>query len=82
MANDLYSDEPSLHVLELFHGPTLAFKDLGLQFIGSLFEYLLAKHNRKLSIIVATSGDTGTLIRVFNVFETMLTLLFCSFFQS
>jgi hypothetical protein len=48
-------------VAELFHGPTLAFKDLGLQFIGHMFEYLVRKRQRKLSIIVATSGDTGTL---------------------
>jgi threonine synthase len=48
-----------LDVAELFHGPTLAFKDLGLQFIGHMFEYLVRKRQRKLSIIVATSGDTG-----------------------
>lgn len=47
-------------VAELFHGPTLAFKDLGLQFIGHMFEYLVRKRQRKLSIIVATSGDTGS----------------------
>ena len=51
----------SLHVLELFHGPTFAFKDLGLQFIGSLFELLLQKKQKqsKMNILVATSGDTG-----------------------
>lgn len=46
-------------VAELFHGPTLAFKDLGLQFIGRLFEYLVRKRDRRLSVLVATSGDTG-----------------------
>ena len=47
-------------VLELFHGPTLAFKDVALQFLGNLFEELLEKENRKLNIIGATSGDTGS----------------------
>jgi len=49
----------SMAVVELFHGPTLAFKDLGLQFIGRLFEYLVGRRSRRLSILVATSGDTG-----------------------
>ena len=49
-----------LHILELFHGPTLAFKDIALQFLGNLFEYLLVKNNSKLNIIGATSGDTGS----------------------
>ncbi len=49
-----------LHILELFHGPTLAFKDIALQFLGNLFEYLLSKNNSILNIIGATSGDTGS----------------------
>lgn len=49
-----------LHILELFHGPTLAFKDIALQFLGNLFEYLLEKDNRSLNILGATSGDTGS----------------------
>ncbi len=49
-----------LHILELFHGPTLAFKDIALQFLGNLFEHLLVKNNSKLNIIGATSGDTGS----------------------
>ncbi len=49
-----------LHILELFHGPTLAFKDVALQFLGNLFEYLLAKDGSVLNIIGATSGDTGS----------------------
>ena len=49
-----------LHILELFHGPTLAFKDIALQFLGNLFEYLLNKNNSILNIIGATSGDTGS----------------------
>ncbi len=48
-----------LKLLELFHGPTLAFKDIAMQFIGNLYEYYLTKNNKKINIIVATSGDTG-----------------------
>lgn len=48
------------HILELFHGPTLAFKDIALQFLGNLFEYLLKKNNSVLNILGATSGDTGS----------------------
>jgi threonine synthase len=49
-----------MHVLELFHGPTLAFKDVALQFLGNLFEYVLAKTNAEMNIVAATSGDTGS----------------------
>ena len=49
-----------LHILELFHGPTLAFKDVALQFLGNLFEYLLAQNQSVLNILGATSGDTGS----------------------
>ncbi len=49
-----------LYIQELFHGPTLAFKDVALQFLGNLFEYLLQRENRSLNIIGATSGDTGS----------------------
>ena len=47
-------------VLELFHGPTLAFKDIALQLLGRLFEYTLAEQGRHLNILGATSGDTGS----------------------
>lgn len=47
------------YVLELFHGPTYAFKDIALQFLGNLFEYLLVKFQKKITILGATSGDTG-----------------------
>ena len=50
----------NLHILELFHGPTLAFKDVALQFLGNVFEYLLKKDNTVLNILGATSGDTGS----------------------
>lgn len=49
-----------LHILELFHGPTLAFKDVALQFLGNLFGYLLEKEDTVLNIVGATSGDTGS----------------------
>ena len=47
-------------LLELFHGPTLAFKDVALQLLGRLFEHFLAKNNDHLTIVGATSGDTGS----------------------
>ena len=47
------------YLLELYHGPTLAFKDIAMQLIGNFYEYYLQKNNRKINIIVATSGDTG-----------------------
>lgn len=49
-----------VHILELFHGPTLAFKDVALQFLGNVFEYLLAEDNSRMNILGATSGDTGS----------------------
>ncbi len=47
-------------ILELFHGPTLAFKDVALQFLGNVFEYLLKESGQKMNILGATSGDTGS----------------------
>jgi threonine synthase len=49
-----------LHLLQLSNGPTLAFKDMAMQMLGSLFEYALAKNNETLNILGATSGDTGS----------------------
>ncbi len=49
-----------LYILELFHGPTLAFKDIALQLLGNLFEYELKKSGGFMNIIGATSGDTGS----------------------
>jgi len=46
-------------VLELFHGPTLAFKDIAMQLLGNFYEYYLNNENEKINIVVATSGDTG-----------------------
>ncbi len=49
-----------LWILELFHGPTLAFKDFALQFLGRLLEHILEKRGQKVVILGATSGDTGS----------------------
>ena len=46
-------------ILELFHGPTLAFKDIAMQLLGNFYEYYLINENEKINIVVATSGDTG-----------------------
>ena len=52
--------EENLKVLELFHGPTLAFKDFALQLLGNLYEEQIKKSGREsLTILGATSGDTG-----------------------
>ncbi|RXZ78988.1 threonine synthase [Paenibacillaceae bacterium] len=48
-----------LYVLELFHGPTFAFKDVALQFLGELYSYVAKKYNETIHILGATSGDTG-----------------------
>jgi threonine synthase len=52
--------EGDLYLMELFHGPTLAFKDVALQFLGRLFDHVLEKSGKHLTIIGATSGDTGS----------------------
>jgi threonine synthase len=52
--------QDGVYILELFHGPTLAFKDVALQFLGNLFEYLLKERGEKMNILGATSGDTGS----------------------
>lgn len=61
-------EQNNLHLLELFHGPTFAFKDVALQLLGNLFEYFLVRKNKSktgtdrhhLTVIGATSGDTGS----------------------
>ncbi|MET0220476.1 MAG: threonine synthase [Tardiphaga sp.] len=50
---------PNQFVLELFHGPTLAFKDVAMQLIARLMDHVLAKRDQRTTIVVATSGDTG-----------------------
>ena len=60
--------QDNIHLLELFHGPTFAFKDVALQFLGNLFEYFLIRRNAgkegrdryHLTVVGATSGDTGS----------------------
>ncbi len=52
--------EPGLFLLDLSNGPSLAFKDIALQLIGNLFEYVLEKHGKRLNVVGATSGDTGS----------------------
>jgi threonine synthase len=52
--------EPGLHLLHLSNGPTLAFKDIALSLLGNLFEYALRGGDRRLNILGATSGDTGS----------------------
>ena len=47
-------------VLELFHGPTLAFKDFALQMLGRLLDYSLSQSGERIAIMGATSGDTGS----------------------
>ena len=50
---------PNEYLLELFHGPTLAFKDVALQLVGKLFDHVLTQRNERVMIVGATSGDTG-----------------------
>ena len=52
--------DDGLFALELFHGPTLAFKDFAMQLLGPMFEHVLARQGRRLTIVGATSGDTGS----------------------
>jgi threonine synthase len=52
--------EPGLGILELSNGPTLAFKDMAMQLLGNLFEYVLEKKGEQINILGATSGDTGS----------------------
>lgn len=52
--------DDDVSVLELFHGPTLAFKDIALQFLGNVFSHILAQRGTSLNILGSTSGDTGS----------------------
>ena len=51
--------DTDLWVLELFHGPTLAFKDFALQLLGRLFDQVLTERGERITVLGATSGDTG-----------------------
>ncbi len=52
--------EPGLHILGLSNGPTLAFKDMAMQLLGNLFEFVLGREGKTLNVLGATSGDTGS----------------------
>src|SRR3989344_4496978 len=54
--------DEKLFVLELFHGPTLSFKDFGARFMAELFSYFGAKEKKQITILTATSGDTGSAV--------------------
>ncbi|HKW32339.1 MAG TPA: threonine synthase [Candidatus Acidoferrum sp.] len=58
----LVSLSAGLHILELFHGPTLAFKDFGARFMARLMGYFVRGESRPLTVLVATSGDTGSAV--------------------
>lgn len=58
----MVSLSPGLHILELFHGPTLAFKDFGARFMARLMGYFVRGETRALTVLVATSGDTGSAV--------------------
>ena len=49
-----------INLLELYHGPTLAFKDIAMQVIGNMYDHLQVTSDKKVNIVVATSGDTGS----------------------
>jgi threonine synthase len=70
----------SIYSLELFHGPTLAFKDVGARFMARLFAYFLKNDNEEIHILVATSGDTGGAVAhaFWNVPNINVTILYPS----
>jgi len=72
--------ENDIYVLELFHGPTLAFKDFGARFLSGLLGYFAKQQNREITILVATSGDTGSAVAnaFFNVPGTRVVVLYPS----
>lgn len=59
---ELKSLDPQSHVLELFHGPTFAFKDFGARFMANTMSYFVENSGKQLHILVATSGDTGSAV--------------------
>lgn len=59
-ATPLVELEPNHFILELFHGPTLAFKDVAMQFLARVMDHILSERNRRATIVGATSGDTGS----------------------
>ena len=73
----LHNLENNLHIFELFHGPTLTFKDIGARFMSRIIQYFL-KDNEIIHIIVATSGDTGSAVAdaFFNIPNIMVHILY------
>lgn len=65
----LVSLNDDIKILELFHGPTLAFKDFGARFMAGAFSYFIGNENEEITILVATSGDTGSAVA--NAFHGM-----------
>lgn len=72
--------EDNVHVLELFHGPSLAFKDFGARFMAKIMSYFLENDNKEINILVATSGDTGSAVAqgFFNAPGVKVTILYPS----
>lgn len=70
--------EENVHVLELFHGPSLAFKDFGARFMSRVMSYFLREGEKELNILVATSGDTGGAVALgfLGVANTRVTILY------
>lgn len=70
----------NIYTLELFHGPTLAFKDFGARFMARVISYFIKKSGKKITIIVATSGDTGSAVAsgVYNIPGVRVFLLYPS----
>jgi threonine synthase len=70
--------EEQVHVLELFHGPSLAFKDFGARFMSRVMSYYLQAGEKELNVLVATSGDTGGAVALgfLGVPDTKVTILY------
>lgn len=70
--------EKQVHVLELFHGPSLAFKDFGARFMSRVMSYYLQAGEKELNVLVATSGDTGGAVALgfLGVPDTKVTILY------
>jgi len=70
--------EENVYVLELFHGPSLAFKDFGARFMSRIMSYFLEEGEKQLDVLVATSGDTGGAVALgfFGVSNTRVTILY------
>jgi len=72
--------EQGIYALELFHGPTLAFKDFGAKFLAGLLGYYAQQQSREMTVLVATSGDTGSAVAngFYNVDGTKVVVLYPS----